>query len=270
MYLWKLRLQSHPSCRTAAGCCQVLAEFLCASFFLCFHTPEERSCKKEESIRARFGKEGQEKRAISGPRTAGMRRRKEARECCRGSAHCSQVQWVLNSSPGSLNFILLMTGAIRERNTREPIPCFSLRTKRLKTTHFKNKFVRLGLYRSWQSACLVHMKTQFHFDTLRVVACLPVILGLRTWEERGQKFKAILSYILKVGCWCGYYCWHSGFFYFLSFSYIYICIDLSTAFSLQLPLNLLPGFMFFFNLWFTNWVWSQPGLHETILKSEIR
>lgn len=100
MYLCKLRLQSQPSCRTAAGCCQVLAEFLCASFFLGFHTPEERSCKKEESIRARFGKEGQEKRAISGPRTAGMRRRKEARECCRGSAHCSQVQWVLNSSPG--------------------------------------------------------------------------------------------------------------------------------------------------------------------------
>lgn len=43
--------------------------------------------------------------------------------CCKGSAHYSQVQWVLNSSLSSLNFILLTIGATREPGAREPIPC---------------------------------------------------------------------------------------------------------------------------------------------------
>lgn len=127
MYQCKLRRQSssllpdfcqhHPDLRGAS---------LCACSFFCFHTPEERGCKKEDTEPGleRRGKEG---RSIPGRWTASASRTaaRKTSPCCCSSVRCSQVQWVLNSSPSSLNFILLTIGATRELRTREPIPCFS-------------------------------------------------------------------------------------------------------------------------------------------------
>jgi hypothetical protein len=94
----------------------------------CFHTPEESGFEKEEIEpdlkRERGGGGGERKRIRLRPKDSSNRGKaaRKVNTCYKESVQYSQVQWFLNSSLGSLNFILLILGANGGLETTKSIP----------------------------------------------------------------------------------------------------------------------------------------------------